>query len=360
MPETRTPDNQLPDVLYALDAELNRAIDADQQRVRGEGPTDAPTDAKPRSRGTRSRRGLVLAIGLATVALLCAAATLTLGGQSVETPLSTQAALAEVASAAVTNPLPFAAEDQYLYTHSRGMYMNTYSGGSESSGGTNSSSFTALVTRDRKAWVSVERFGMFEEKNEGVDWVTQRDRRKAQARDRRSLFDRPDDNVMGLAPNGKYFVGSESLTRAELLEYPTEPAVIYRRIRDGLGGAGQGPADGVWQSLTESLYEYSFPAELRAGMVQALGLIPGVKSLGIQRDPLGREGHAFAREHDGVNEQIMFDLTTSSVLYTHGELTKRSKALPDWPVGTTIESYLQFEQKVVDEPPARLVRRLKR
>lgn len=302
---------------------------------------------------------MAIAFGIAIAALLGTVATLVLDGRPVDSPLSTQEALAEVAAAAKSNPLPFAAEHQFLHTHSRGTYMNTFIGGRTKRGGPELEGFTALVSSDRKAWVSVERFGAFEEKTEGVKWVTRRDRRNAEKYGRRLPFDRP-DKVMGLAPNGSYFVGSESLTRSQVIEFPTDPSVIYERILDGLNGAGQGPADGVWQSLTESLYEYSFPAELRAGMVEALGLIPGVKSLGVQSDPLGREGYAFAREHAGTSQQIIFDATTSSVLYTHGELTEPSKALPGWPVGTTVESYLLIEQTVVDEMPSRITERLER
>lgn len=359
MPEIHEPEMQLPDVLLALDAELNRAITADQQRVRANGqPAPAGASRGPLS-WLRSHRGMTVALGLATAGLLWALSALVFADRPFDSPLSTQEALAEVAAAAKSNPLPFAAEDQFLYTHSEGTYMNSFMGGRKTRGGPELAGFTALVTRERKAWVSVERFGAFEEQQGAVKWVTGRDRLNAEKYGRDLPFDRP-DNVMGLAPNGSYFVGSESLTRAQVLAYPTAPTVIHKRILDGLNGAGQGAADGVWQSLTESLYESSYPADLRAGMVEALGLIPGVKSLGVQRDPLGREGYAFAREHAGVSEQIIFDATTSSVLYTHGELTEPSKQLPGWPVGTTVESYLLIEQDVVDEMPERVAKRLDR
>lgn len=354
MPRTIKSDVEVPSAMYGLALELERAFE------RADGSNTAPAEAPRRRWRKRPRRGKTLALAFAAILLLVVPVIVTLSGRSLDSPLSTEEALAEIAAAAKSNPLPFAAEDQFLYTHSRGMYMNIFVGGSKTTDGPALPSFTALVTRDRKVWVSVERFGLFAEKNEEVKWVTQRDRRNAEKHDRRSIFGRPENNVMGLAPNGKYFVGSEPLTRSQLLAYPTDPAVIYKRILEGLNGAGQGPADGVWQSLTESLYEQSFPADLRAGMVEALGLIPGVESLGVKRDPLGREGYAFAREHAGISQQVIFDVTTSSILYTHGELTKPSKEHPGWPVGTTTESYLQLEQKVVDEPPARLVKRLDR
>jgi hypothetical protein len=108
------------------------------------------------------------------------------------------------------------------------------------------------------------------------------------------------------------------------------------------------------------LYESPLPPDLRAGMVRALGLIPDVESLGERTDPLGRKGLAFGRVHNDVRDEVLFDPTSGRLLYTQSVLMKPGKEEHrGWPAGTVVGRSLQYEQRVVDEPPRRYVERLK-
>ncbi|MFY9488790.1 MAG: hypothetical protein WAP35_08885 [Solirubrobacterales bacterium] len=94
-------------------------------------------------------------------------------------------------------------------------------------------------------------------------------------------------------------------------------------------------------------------------MIRAVGLIPGVESLGRRNDPLARSGLGFAREHNGVRDEIIFSPETSAVLYEKSTLVKLG-AFEGWPVGTEVSRWLLLEQRVVDTPPKQFVEKLER
>ncbi|MGK2878582.1 MAG: hypothetical protein ACSLFF_08415 [Solirubrobacterales bacterium] len=311
----------------------------------------APTKRVP-------RRKLLLATGFAAVVLLAAVpAYVTLGGHRVAS-LSTAEAIDQVATAAESNPLPFAREDQFQYTRSRGTFVWSFGGSYNPVTKETIPPYSALVTSERKAWVSVQRRGAMDERQIAVKWVTPRDRRLARKHGGRAASGGRPPMTAGLAPDGQYYFLGKSISRSQLEKAPTDPKVIYGRALKSLNGAGQGSADGVWQALSEPLYEFSYPAGVRAGMVRALGLIPGVKTLGIQRDPLGREGIAISRVHAGVRDTLLFDRTNSAVLYQHSTVVRKAKDAMSWPVGTTVADYLAYEQRVVDALPSSVLKKL--
>jgi hypothetical protein len=300
------------------------------------------------------RRHLLLAAGLAAL-ILCAAvpAYISLGGHRVAS-LSTAEALDQVATAAVENPLPFAREDQFLYTRSRGTYVWTAVAGA----GPNATSFSALVTNRRKAWVSLDRQGAMQQQRVGLKWITARDRKNYRARSGRGDVFGARSSTSGLAPDHRYFFLGTEMTRSQLEHATTDPKTIYGLTLKRLNGAGEGDADGVWQALTEQLYEYAYPAKVRAGMVRALGLIPGVTTLGRMRDPLGREGIAISRDNLGTRDVVLFDDANSSVIYQRSAIIGKTQDGLNWPVGTIISDYLAYEQKVVDELPPSVEKKL--
>jgi hypothetical protein len=301
---------------------------------------------------------MLIATAFAAVVVLAAVpAYITLGGHRVAS-ISTAEALDQVAEAAVDNPLPFARADQYQYTRSRGTYVTTAAGGYNSVTKKNTKSFSALVTNERRAWISLDRPGALKERRVGVKWVTARDRRIAREGYDPNVLGPAGTGVTGMAPDRRYYFLGREMTRSQLEHAPTDPKVIYGLTLKRLNGAGQGPADGVWQALTEQLYEYSYPPAVRAGMVRALGLIPGVKTLGRMRDPLGREGIAFSREHYDERDVILFNDTNSALMYQRSSIFQKTQKFTTWPIGTITSDYLAYEQRVVDDVPTAVLNKL--
>ena len=304
------------------------------------------------------RRRMLLASAVAALLLLAAVPTfISLGGHRVGS-LSTAEAIDQVARAAESNPLPFARSDQYQYTLSRGTWIWYFGGGYNTLTKKHIPQYAALVTTRRQAWVSVDRPGAISERRVSVKWVTDRDRRIAREQHEKDKFGPRGRKPMGLAPDRAYYFLGKKMTRAELEKAPSDPRVIYERTLKSLSGAGQGPADGVWQGLTEPLYESAYPAKVRAGMVRALGLVPGVQTLGVKRDPLGREGIAISRVHAGVRDTLIFDQTNSAMLYQRSTIVNSARSGLKWPIGTTVTDYLAFKQGVVDEVPEAITEKL--
>jgi hypothetical protein len=315
-------------------------------------------ESKPRRRAPR--RTLLFASGFAALVVLVGVPTyISLGGHHVA-QLSTAEAIDQVAAAAESNPLPFAGANQFQYTRSRGSYVWSFGGGYNTVTKKSTPQYSALVTNERRAWVSLNRPGAFSEKRISVKWGTARDRRIAREQKNADLAIRGRPRVMGLAPDGRYYFVGKAMTRSELEKAPTDPKVIYDLTRKSLNGAGQGPSDGMWQGLTEPLYEMSFPPNVRAGMVRAIGMIPGVTTLGVQRDPLGREGIAISRVHAGVRDTLLFNQKNSAVLYQRSTVVQKAKLPGAWPVGAVVSDYLAYDQHVVNEMPASVRKKLPR
>lgn len=367
---------QLPPVIDELHDKLMVAFEREEQ-LTAESPTldsDRTHEIDRADHGARTSRsmvrrcrslptGVVFAAVAVTASILAVMSAIVVSGRNAG-PLTTQEALAQVARSAVERPLPFARDDQFMHTRSENSWMTMFLGGN-SQDGVEHRSWAAMQDIERSAWVSVERKGVLVERRSDLHFVTARDRRinEAMNGEAGSSGSRSSgQHVMGLAPNRGYFMDGEAgrLTRNELLAYPTDPQTIYDRALKGLHGAGQGEADGVWQSLTGSLFENSLPPDLRAGMVRALGLIPGVESLGERSDPLGRTGLAFGRMHNGTRDEVIFDPASSLLLYMQTVLVERgAQGLTDWPAGTVIGRTLNREQNVVDEPPSEYANRLR-
>lgn len=89
-----------------------------------------------------------------------------------------------------------------------------------------------------------------------------------------------------------FFLAGQRITYRQLLDLPTDPAILLRRIRAAATPSGADPI-GVVDTL---LTEVPLPARERAAVIRAAELLPGVRYLPSVRDPLGRAGAALATE----------------------------------------------------------------
>ncbi|MBK5230746.1 MAG: hypothetical protein JJE27_06175 [Thermoleophilia bacterium] len=180
---------------------------------------------------------------------------------------------------------------------------------------------------------------------------------------------------MAWAPTKDYFVGGENLTRAQLNRYPTDPKAMYERmagrVRKGNAAfvARQArqhhpipktidPNTAVWRYLTDPSLASTptLPPNLRAGLVRALGEIPGVIATEA-KDSIGRGGTAFTFTRDGIRNEAIYDPRTSALLSLKSTLVDPASASPiefkRLPPGVLLKSYLLVEQKTVNrEPPS--------
>lgn len=122
------------------------------------------------------------------------------------------------------------------------------------------------------------------------------------------------------------------------------------RYIDGQGGTLDNELF-VW--VGDALREQPAPPALRAGLHEALALIPRVTFVGKATDRAGRTGLAVARATGVSRRELVFDPDTSELLAERERLLAPAKAQIDLPAGTltTDTSYLARAVTTTTEVP---------
>jgi hypothetical protein len=292
----------------------------------------------------RRRRWVVSAGGLALAGAAAAVIALT-SGTVTPPPASAAEALRRVAAVAAQAPAPVPRDDQFYYVKTRATWLSMFAGEDPQH-----EHAATLVEHDREIWLSVDRPGQLRDKVVGSRPLTGADTGRKQSADGAPQ-----------APNGRmeplhhYLLGSERLTRAQLLAFPTDPRTIYDRLRARTGGRGNSPAGEVFTEIGDALRESPAPAALRAGLYGALALVPGIELVGTVKDSAGRPGTAVAFTENGTRRELIFDPATSELLAEQDVLLDPERAELDAPVGTVVGDAVYLRRAVTDklETPAR-------
>lgn len=260
---------------------------------------------------------------------------------------SPEEALAEVAATARLQPMP--ADGQYTYTRAlvvdRPLPVDRPDDGDEPP----APGAPQLVTSERRSWVSIDRPGLVISKVLSVRPADPGKPVDAGLRDRM-----PESETKFEHPRLRaYKFGDRSYTRAEILRIPADPAAIIERL--GAETEAESPdqrAFELWQSITQTLTRATapLPPELRAGLIDALALVPGVRMLDDDVTARGRTGREFALIAQGVEQSIVFDTETADVLRTKMTVVTAAAARNfDQPVDSLLERYELIETTIVDE-----------
>ncbi|MDA0179373.1 CU044_5270 family protein [Solirubrobacter phytolaccae] len=306
----------MPDILDDLRADLDAAF--------------------ARAERKRARRGWTFGAATAALASTAVAVVLLAGGT---TPPATAAeVLRAVAGVAQDTPAPVPRDDQYYYVRSRTTNLSMFAGVDPKH-----EHAVTLVEADREIWQSLKRPGQMTVKVIGKRPLTPADAGRRQG---------PDVAVPGGGRVGKqhhYLLGTERLSRAELLAYPTDPQVVYDRIRAHVGSGGDSREGQVFDAISSALRERPAPPALRAALYGALALTPGVTLAGTVTDRAGRTGTAVAFTEVGVRTELIFDPRTSELLGERRVLVEPARSGIDAPVGTVVGDTAYLERAVVDE-----------
>jgi hypothetical protein len=153
-----------------------------------------------------------------------------------------------------------------------------------------------------------------------------------------------------LEPPGTMMIpfGSTSLTMAEFLSLPTDPAQLAARIA---AGASRNSHPLAYQELdltAEALRNAPVPPALGAALYQALALLPGIETLGERTDALGRRGQAVgAADASGIRMELIIDPATGMLLADREVATRAIPGLGAEP-GDVIHEYTYVARGVVD------------
>lgn len=353
----------------------------------------------------QSRRIRIVA-AVAAAAAVVAAAVLLMTGSLAKTPLSTEDAIAEIVAAtlAAGDPDP----DQYQYskfiTHSFAPFPDRYLSEIEPpfvpAGSPGQPRFDAFIDRQTESWLSLDRPGFVHRRAGHPTYPTDTDQERAEeflAKERAKMKKRGDDfhydegagvgsfvipdtgfqplysNTYGFAPQKGYWFNGRTHSPEEVSEFPTDPNKLISQLKVQLANYPSGVDDGLWAVLADHFtpgFGVPLPAKQQAAVVEAIGLVDGVESLGERKDSLGRTCLAFARTFGTTRQEICFDrdsgkLAESKLIIASNDPPKLPKGmrLPDayqrLSIGTVVDGFTLVDQQVVDELPDWVITNLK-
>jgi hypothetical protein len=286
---------------------------------------------------TRKRKRFVLSAGgLATAVAVAAVLVVVSGvdrGEVAPAPASAAEALRQAAGAARHHAAPVPRDDQFYYVKSldSDLSVTVYP---------HNRVVTALITKRRQIWLSIDRPGRLTESLVGTHFF-----KHASARER---HDAVGVTRTAMTPERVYYLGGFRLSRQGLMSFPTDARTIYHRLLDNTHGAGHSPNGEVFTQIGDALRESPAPASLRAGLYGALALIPRVEFLGQVKDRAGRTGTGVAYTEVGIRHELIFDPQTSEMLAEREVIVDEREAKMHLPAGAVIEDTAYLRRAVTN------------
>ncbi len=220
------------------------------------------------------------------------------------------AALLQAADAAALHPLPFPRDDQFYYVHSitttselirrRALTLLPIGGAAGP---------RAIVTLDQQLWYSAARGGREESRAVSVQFPTALARRLWERLGLPPLAGPSGTQAVAPTGRGRYLIGNLELTRAQVYALPLDPRALYARLY----AAGGSPSE-VFTEIGDTLRNRPAPAAVRAALYRTLAIVPGIRWVGHVTDGQGRPGIAVGYESGGVEDELIFDPASSSML----------------------------------------------
>jgi hypothetical protein len=126
----------------------------------------------------------------------------------------------------------------------------------------------------------------------------------------------PSDHRNGATSHPPFFDGADHVSYAELLELPRERQALYRRLRATAVECecGNGVDEETFVIAGDLLRDNPLPADLRAAILRAAALIPGIELVDGARDVAGRRGVGVAFDGTGARSVLIFDPKTYELL----------------------------------------------
>jgi RNA polymerase sigma-70 factor (ECF subfamily) len=112
-----------------------------------------------------------------------------------------------------------------------------------------------------------------------------------------------------------FFIGVRKHSYRQLLALPRDPQLLYERFHDAAVECecGNGVDDQTFVVAVELLRTTPLPDDLRAAILRAIALIPGIEQH-AERDILGRPGVGVAYDGSQGRQALIFDASTYELL----------------------------------------------
>ena len=324
---------------------------------------DAEPSRRPgRVRPWRSRRLKLLVAGACLGALLVALPIGIFGGSGKVQPAVAQV-LRKTAEVAATQEPVYPGRGQYLYTRSKGAFLNAVAynpdcpdGGTSKRPCETTDEWSVLVPTEHESWIS------FDDSLRGrVRNVTGRPR--FVSADQRAGWVAAGSPPLPRAGRVEdtSASGGMLLDAATISRLPTDPPTLRKMIeaREIRGVEGPPGEAETFTLIGDMLREAYLPSEVRAALYRLTAELPGVELLGDVEDPAGRPGIgvAYTDRRRGIRHELIFDPETSALLGERESLVRSGAYDFAAPPGTATSYVSYLESKVVDSlgknPPGR-------
>ena len=265
------------------------------------------------------------------------------------TPLSKHEAIALLAETAENGGLTFPRGDQFFHTRWERKLRSGVTAGVGTLDRPRTVKYEVLRTETEDRWTSFYREGAMLTDVSSIKYPTDHDRRLAT---KYKIEEHPGGGWGSNSPEFFYYLGSQSFSREELLDYRPSPNQLVEDLTRKPIVDFVGDASGIWSSLVEAMTTHPLPVHLRATAIEALGLIEPVKRCEARRDRAGRQGYCFAMEHDGIRDEMLVDPVTAQVLQLRMVVVSHDSAYPNAQIGEVVTDQLLTHYEIVDELPA--------
>jgi hypothetical protein len=344
--------SDLPPALQRFDEELARVAATLSSRER----------RQPVARRRTIFGGAILATGAVAVAL--AIVITTQGGGT--TGIAHADPLTLAAQAALAQPSLFPRDDQYFYVRTEGTQPTGMS--------TNRPQYSieAVETVITDRWQSAARTSVQRTRIVALRFRSPSDANYWRAHGGPHLQVGATETTR-IPPGGYYIdIGRGQLARRQVLSLPTTAQAMYDRLAPSprrvaqivrhaspslrqqiatltreFGSLSNYLAWTRFNAIASTFQQSPLPPAVRSAMYGALALIPGVTSIGTDRDLAGRRGAAvvFDDHHDGTRTELIFDPTTSALL---GERETVIRTGTGYRVGAIVENLAFLNEAVTN------------
>ena len=178
--------------------------------------------------------------------------------------------------------------------------------------GKGTGAYTAMGLEVREEWTAADGSRRWTTRQTGpLRLPSARDRARWEADGRPDLLPAPSEDRTRTG----FSLGVRKQSYRQLLDLPRDPRLLYERFRDAAVECrcGNGIDDQTFVIATELLRSTPLPTGLRAAILRAIALVPGIEQH-AERDVLGRPGVGVAYDGTQGRQALIFDLATYELL----------------------------------------------
>ena len=178
--------------------------------------------------------------------------------------------------------------------------------------GKRTGAYTAMGLEVREEWTAADGSRRWTTRQTGpLRFPSARDRERWEAEGRPDLMPPPSEDRTRTG----FHVGPTKHSYRQLLGLPRDPQILYERFRDAAVACrcGNGVDDQTFVVATDLLRGAPLPTDLRAAILRAIALIPGIEQH-AERDVLGRPGVGVAYSGSQGRQALIFDPATYEML----------------------------------------------